>query len=454
MSKVRRLPLSLRARLSLVVVFVLVVSQVATFMLLTAERHRAFLGERAEAAARSVLALAETVDGTAPKARTARIAAERTHQSSFTVGPAPTAATAERLVPASVAEGLAGSRDISLGLTRAAKQAGHEKVAGGNAKDHQTPVLLVSARLADGTWLNGSMRLRPPPPPKFAWPVLTSIAVGAIALVGTVSVAAAWIAGPTVAIAAAAEQLGTGERPQSLPVAGPPELRRIAVAFNLMAERITRLLDERAQILAAIGHDLRSPITAMRLRVATLDDTHVRDRLAASIDEIEALTASALALAQGAATDEPRVDVDIAALLDELVSDFIEAGENVTHSAPDRPLLASVRRGALMRAFRNIIENAVFYGERARVSVQRDEDDIIILVDDDGPGIPESEHASVFKPFTRLERSRNRGTGGAGLGLSIARAAIEGQGGTIGIGTAPGGGTQIAVRLPMSALAT
>jgi signal transduction histidine kinase len=228
---------------------------------------------------------------------------------------------------------------------------------------------------------------------------------------------------------------------------GPAELRRVSAAFNDMAERLTRLLRERAQMLAAIGHDLRSPVTAMRLRLEMLDDEEARERIGASVDEIETLVEAALALARGGGADQPRETVDLATLLGEIVAGLHETGADVTLDAPD-PVTVYAAPAALRRALRNVAENAVRYGDRARIRLRATPGTARIEIADDGPGIPPAERERVFEPFVRLETSRSRETGGSGLGLAIARAAIDGHGGTIAFTEAEGGGACAVITLP------
>jgi signal transduction histidine kinase len=214
-----------------------------------------------------------------------------------------------------------------------------------------------------------------------------------------------------------------------------------------MAARLTRLLDERARTLAAIGHDLRSPITAMRLRIEMVDDDETRERLSASVDEMQTLVEGALSLARGGGADEPTEIVDLRGLLEDLVARLTEAGAAAALDAP-AAVAVPARPMALKRALRNLAENAARYGGAARIALTPQDGAALIAVEDDGPGVPPEDRERVFEPFVRLEGSRSRDTGGAGLGLAIARAAIEGMGGAVWLEAAAGGGTRAVVTLP------
>ncbi|MCJ8520971.1 signal transduction histidine kinase [Pseudorhizobium tarimense] len=202
-------------------------------------------------------------------------------------------------------------------------------------------------------------------------------------------------------------------------------------------------------MLAALDHDLRSPITAMRLRVDMLEDTDSRQRLEICLDEIQSLVQAALALARGASTGEPRVAINLHDLLHGLVCDLIEAGGKATLDAPGNMSLMA-RPDSLKRALRNVAENAVRYGNTAIIRALSRQNYVQIEVEDNGPGIEVANRERVFEPFVRLETSRSRDTGGSGLGLSIARTIIEAHGGSIKLKEATaGGGTCAIVLLPV-----
>ncbi|MEL6197220.1 MAG: ATP-binding protein, partial [Pseudomonadota bacterium] len=303
--------------------------------------------------------------------------------------------------------------------------------------------LLMAVPLADGTWLNSRVRVRRPPL-QWAWPALTSFLLAAVAVGALAWRSVGVVLRPMEALVQAAERLGRGERPAPLALTGPAETQRLADAFNRMADRLTRLLDDRARTLAAIGHDLRSPVTAMRLRVEMVDDAETRERLAACLREIEDLVEAALALSRGTGAEEPWVGTDLRALLTSLIDEMAEAGGTATLDAPEA-VTVEIHPAAVRRALRNIVENAVRYGGLARIALRSEPGKARIVIEDDGPGIAREDRERVFEPFMRLEASRSRDTGGAGLGLAIAKAGIEASGGHIELGEATSGGLQVTV---------
>jgi signal transduction histidine kinase len=209
-------------------------------------------------------------------------------------------------------------------------------------------------------------------------------------------------------------------------------VRELTRAFNTMRERIVAMLSEKDRMLGAIGHDLRTPLASLRLRVEQVDNDRLRDAMIASIENMAAMLEDILALARTGQPRETPENTDVVALVRELVDEY---------TALDRPVLLMVEDGlrdhrdirpiGLQRALRNLIDNAVAYAGAARVAVGKDRDGLKIRVEDDGPGIPEGQIDTIMEPFTRLEESRNRNTGGSGLGLALARAAVQAEGGQI-----------------------
>ena len=289
----------------------------------------------------------------------------------------------------------------------------------------------LAVGLSDGTWLNTAYAK---PVPNSIWNVqsLSSLGITAaiLSLIGVI--VSRQIASPMRRLAVAAEALGRGESVQPLPEAGPDDIRQTAEAFNRMQCRLHRFVEDRTRMLAAIGHDLRTPLTSLRLRAEFVADPDVQQKMLATIDEIQTMTEAALAFAREEGTVENTRAMNISALVESICDDMDELGQDVKFLESEK-IVYRCRPDALRRAFRNLIENAVRYGERARVSVRKRHDGIGIIVEDDGPGIPESAFEDVFAPFFRLEQSRNRETGGVGLGLSIARAIIHHHGGEIAL---------------------
>lgn len=309
--------------------------------------------------------------------------------------------------------------------------------------------IVISASLAPGQWVNVatpfdpfSMGWKPRAPVGFFF---------AIFLVIGVTVIIVWRVGkPIRRFADAAERLGRDVNAPPLDEKkGPREVRRGAKAFNEMQRRIRNFIEDRTRMLAAVSHDLRTPITRMRLRAEFVEDEEQREKMLKDLDEMEAMIAATLAFAKEDAASETSRKVDLAALVAALVDDMVETGEDVVYSGPDS-LPFEGRPVALKRAISNLLINAVKYGERARISLEENSVIVVITIDDDGPGIPANHLTRVFDPFYRVEDSRNRETGGTGLGLSVVRSVVTAHGGEITLVNRDDGGLRIVVRLPIA----
>lgn len=325
---------------------------------------------------------------------------------------------------------------------------------GGWRRGHPPPVvaLAASVRLPDARWLNVEAEIRPPVL-AVALPSLLALLLTAAGVTLVASLSLRRITRPLGALALAADRLGRGEAGDPLPEAGPAEVRGATRAFNEMQARLRRYVDDRTRMLAAIGHDLRTPITTLRLRAELVEDEATRDGLVATLDEMQRMVEATLAFARDEAATEPAREIDLAALVEVLCEDLRELGRDVASLGGER-LPLSLRPVALRRALRNLVENAVAYGGRARVGVRREGTDAVVVVEDDGPGIPEGQLARVFEPFVRLEESRSRATGGVGLGLAIARSVVRAHGGEVTLANRVGGGLTAEVRLPLGGAGT
>ena len=315
--------------------------------------------------------------------------------------------------------------------------------------ERHPPGLLISARLADGTWLNVGLRLRPPMP-SWALPSLLSMGLTAVALSVIVVLMVRRITRPMARLAAAAEQMGRGEAIRPLAEEGPLDIRQMTGAFNRMHERLQRFVQDRTRMLAAISHDLRTPITSLRLRAEFVDDEETRAKIVETLDEMQRMTEATLAFAREEATREETRTVDLAALVESLCDDLAEMGLAVDFAGAGRTPYAC-RPDSLKRAVRNLIENAVAYGQQARVALERAAEELRIVIEDKGPGIPEADFERVFAPFVRLEDSRSRDTGGIGLGMAIARTIVRGHGGDITLENRADCGLRAIIRLPQAA---
>jgi signal transduction histidine kinase len=307
--------------------------------------------------------------------------------------------------------------------------------------------LRLRLALADGTPLD--VVLAPP-----AWmPSWSSVAVLSAQLAALLFVS--WLAvrlatRPLSRLADAADHLGSELRAPAIAEAGPVEVARASRAFNAMRARIVAALDERLRMLAAIAHDLRTPLTRMSLRTEMLPDSEVRERLQADLGEMRALVEEGLDYARTAhASVEPERPVDLHALLDSLVFDYEDAGKSVRwsgkHEAPLR-----TRPQALRRVLTNLVDNALNFGGDAEIALESGPREVEIAVRDRGPGIAPEELERVLEPFVRLDGSRSRDTGGAGLGLAIAHELAHALNGSLALRNLEAGGLEARLVLPAS----
>ena len=252
---------------------------------------------------------------------------------------------------------------------------------------------------------------------------------------------------PLKALADAAHRFTPGGDRPPLVESGPSDVREVTAAFNALRLRVTAMLDEKDRMLGAIGHDLRTPLAALRVRIESVEDDTDRARMADIIGEMNRTLDDILSLARLGRPSEPPIDVDLTALVDAVVEDFRDLGDDVAFADGAR-LPMRLRPALMRRAVRNLIENAVKYGASAAVRIESADHQVRIIVSDQGPGIPPDRLADVFDPFTRLESSRNRETGGIGLGLALARAIVADAGGTVRLENRPGGGLDAIIELP------
>lgn len=305
--------------------------------------------------------------------------------------------------------------------------------------------LAISARLPDGRWLNALFTL--PPPNAAKGVLLMSVGASVIALI----LASLWLAvrfaGPLRKLADASASLRPGEPVSEVPERGPAALKEAIRSFNAMSKRLLGTLEGQRAMLAAIAHDLRTPITSLRLRLELLDEGETKDRMQASLDELQNVTEAAVDALKAEGVGEAVRAVDLSALVESVCSDLADLGESVTYE-PGKPVTCRCRPHEIRRAVRNLVENAVRYGKAARVRTERKASEVRVFVDDDGPGIPPADIARVFEPFQRLEGSRSRETGGHGLGLTIARSIARGHGGDISLVNRPGGGLTACLSIP------
>ncbi|MGH7121582.1 MAG: ATP-binding protein [Acetobacteraceae bacterium] len=306
------------------------------------------------------------------------------------------------------------------------------------------------------TWLTVAVRM-PPPQPWHSPAFLVAFVLMTVVAAGLTIWAVRRLTRPLRTLAAAAERLGRDVHAPPLSEEGPSEIATAALAFNTMAARIRRFVEDRTLLLTAMGHDLRTPITRLKLRAEFIEDDDQRQKIMADLDEIETMVAATLDFGRNATASEPAGPIDLALLcqtvLDEAADVRPEAADALAYAGPAH-CTARARTGALKRALGNLVNNAISYGGAARLTLippEADQKDGVarIEIDDDGPGIPPADLERVFQPFQRLEVSRNRETGGTGLGLPIARDILRAHGGDVTLANRPAGGVKAVVTLPV-----
>ncbi len=310
---------------------------------------------------------------------------------------------------------------------------------------------LIGLQMPDDRWL--VVHVKPPGPRP--WHSVRFLIAFAIMTV-TAALLAMWavrrLTAPVRVLAAAAERLGRDVNAPPLPEDGPAEVAAAAAAFNTMAARIRRFVADRTFLLTAIGHDLRTPITRLKLRAEWMEDEEQRRKMLADLDELEAMVAATLAFGRDVAGSEPASRLDLPALLRTVLDEAADArpGSNARlgYDGPDA-LPITARPVALKRAIANLVANALAYGGAAQIVLRPPQHGLVtVQVEDEGPGIPPQDIDRVFEPFQRLEASRNRETGGTGLGLPITRNILRAHGGDVTLANRSGGGLRATITLP------
>ena len=309
--------------------------------------------------------------------------------------------------------------------------------------------LRVAIPLADHQWLSFATAV-PASGPALSRRFLISMALMAIILIAVSVWVVRRVTAPLTSLSAAAVRLGTDLHAPPLREAGTIEMRKAAHAFNTMQARLRGVIENRTRMLAAISHDLRTPLTLLRLRAENFADAAERDKMFGTIAEMDAMLAETLRFARDEATAEPRRRTDLSALLASVVDDMTDAGASVSME-PAQQIICECQPVAVKRALTNLLDNAIKYGKRARATIRATPESVEITIDDEGPGIPEGELKRVFEPFYRVEASRSRDTGGIGLGLAIALSIIHGHGGQLTLSNRPEGGLRAVVELPIAA---
>lgn len=311
--------------------------------------------------------------------------------------------------------------------------------------------LQVSIRLDEQNnqeqWLNFTIDL-PQSNPLWSMTSIMSMLAMILAVAGFSFWVVRYLTVPLRGFARAARRLGKDVDAPPLEESGPLEIREAAAAFNEMQARLKRLIENRTQMLAAISHDLRTPITLLRLRSELVVDSEERMKMHATLDDMEKMIASTMEFASQDASEEERRKLDLTAMVASICDDMSDAGYTVSFDEPEK-CLYECRPLSLQRALTNLLDNALKYGSKADVSMHCDQAHIYITIEDDGPGIPDDKLNDVFQPFFRCDESRNPETGGSGLGLSVVKSVAHAHGGEVRLSNREEGGLQAELQLPL-----
>jgi signal transduction histidine kinase len=448
------LPDSIAGRTMIVLLIGLTLSHMASTWVLSSDRHDTLVESSERLCADHIAVIAHLVERTSVQERSAVVGGLGGTLTEISLSDRPKVAPAHRdgeepsLMQAALRPYFGEVEHSRLRVTHHRTESGEaggwwRNLAAGFPHDR---IMRVSFRLENGTWVNFDMALAQPASLWSPHAALSTLVMMAAVLVFG-GWATGWVGRPLATFAAAADRLGRDVNAPRLPEDGPREVRRAVAAFNEMQGRIRRFVEDRTQMLAAISHDLRSPVTRLRLRTELLPEGEGRDKMLRDLDEMEAMVASALDFARGVADDEAGRSIDLSATLEAVCDNAADMGLDAEFEWEGR-LVCFCRPMSMRRALANLIENAARYGRRARVRARAADRSVEVVIEDSGPGIPEAELDKVFNPFHRVEGSRNRKTGGIGLGLTVARGIIRAHGGDIRLENRPEGGLRATVILP------
>ena len=317
---------------------------------------------------------------------------------------------------------------------------------GRQKRDRPLEAVLLSMKLDNGSWVNATVpvRARSAFPP---WALLLQTLTLYLAVLIPLALVARRIARPLNALQQRVRDVGlTGDRPPMEP-RGPSDVRDLIETFNAAEERLSSLLTEKDVMLGAIGHDLKTPLASLRVRIESVDDDSERVKMAASVDEMVIILDDILMLARVGKSAEAVQPTELGALIDTALSEFPDDAKIQVEPMSER-FVAPVRPVLIRRALRNLVSNALQYGGSANIGVARADNRILITVDDNGPGIPADQLQKIFEPFARAETSRNRASGGSGLGLTIARAIAHAHRGSVTLQNRAEGGIRATLSLP------
>ncbi len=433
----------LALRFSILLAIALIAANVIAAGLLYVDRTRQTSASLIERELERIVSLVPAIEAAEPRRRSNAARAASTRMSRISVDPAPmveTTPTAPRSAALTRALALElGDRDVRAAIV---VRQGRDAPRGGETV---AVSILLAGEAPRAQWLNSVSRGTRQSPPGLPTGVLLLIfSVSLISVLGVALLFVRRLTDPLNALSRAAHRAGTGDRTARVNETGPREVRAAAAAFNEMQSRIAQFDAERMRTLAAVGHDLRTPITSLRIRAEMLDEPEAAPMIR-TLDEMAVMADGLVSYARGAGDGEEVSLVDLAALLDRICAERGALFQGAVEArVQGRPV-------ALGRALGNLVDNALRYGQAARVYLGIDQGAAIVRIEDDGPGIPQDRIEAMMEPFVRGDASRSSETGGAGLGLAIARTTLVAHGGALRMQNRDKGGLTVIVRLPLAA---
>jgi signal transduction histidine kinase len=440
-------PRSLAAQIAWLLGIALLVAQLVNLALILNERQKLSLARNETPAVTRFADIASDLAAARPEFHAALLADASHRGARFEMAAGSGVAEAARL--ATTEERLTralAQNGVPLSEVRAAHETAPHRAGARGRRRRDVQILRLAVRRPGGEWLIGEM-LTPRRDPWFA----ARLAAATLLLYLIVLAPTIWlatrIARPLRNLTRAAEGFGGRTDPAPVPAEGPADLRVAIAAFNAMNARVVGLIDEKDRMLGAIGHDLRTPLASLRIRIESMEPADERAAAVAKIEEMTAMLEDILVLARSGRAREETRTMDVAALAEAVVEEYGDRGQPVRF-LPSPRAVGDVQPTLLRRALRNLIDNAVLYGGSAEVAVFARGDTIDLQVSDNGPGIVAAEMERVLQPFYRIEESRNRATGGSGLGLAIAKSVAESHGGTLRL--APASSTGLIATLALT----
>ena len=449
----RLLPKTLFGRMVLIMVAGLVAAQLLSMAIFFQERERLNLRTTARFFGARIGEIVKILDRLPADQRVALAREISSAELTVSMADAPAAAAVGN------AENDETSAIISQRLRRYLGESRNMRVQVGDDPDGFDPYhpsrpvtkqLMVQVGLSAGGWIAFTSDLSPPPGPPPSSRFLFDLLLRLATVIVLSLIAVRLVTRPLSTLASAAEELGRDIHRPPLEEKGTVEVRRAAHAFNTMQSRLVQYIQERTRILAAVSHDLKTPITRLRLRTELLRDPEMQRKFGRDLEEMESMVSATLDFTRGLDHVEPVREVDMMALLESLQADAQELGQRVTVSGQARAPYKAYPQ-SLKRCIVNLLDNALKYGGEAHIRVEDSREVLRIAISDNGPGIPENEIDKVFEPFYRVEASRNRSTGGTGLGLSIARNNARAHGGDLQLKNRADGGLEAVLLLPRTA---